>query len=162
MLSASAARSTCFLDMIAINRETDYACRVILHLAMHPPGYRTTAREIADLQLIPQSLIRRVVRQLSSAQLLRTTRGTGGGIVLARDPSEISLLDVVEAIEGPLVLNECTVNPRFCPLMRTCSIHEAWVRAKEVLIQQLRNTTFDKLADRGKFLSEGDPSRVAV
>ena len=148
--------------MIAINRETDYACRVILHLAAHPPGHRTTAREIADLQLIPQSLIRRVVRQLSAAGLVRTTRGTGGGIVLARPPSEISLLDVVEAIEGPLVLNECTVNPHFCPLMPACSVHEAWVRIKKILVEELRNTTFDKLAERGNSLSEGTSSKVAV
>ena len=131
--------------MLTINRKTDYASRVILHLAMQGSGSRTTAREVARLRLIPPALVRRIVTQLGQAGLITTVRGTNGGFTLAHPPSQISLLDVVEAMEGPLALNPCTVDPQFCPLMPTCTVHQAWVKARRVLRDELSRATFDKL-----------------
>jgi Rrf2 family protein len=132
--------------MLTISRETDYAARIILHLALQSPTQRVTAQEIAHHRLIPPSLVRRLVTRLATAGLLATTRGIEGGIALARPAAQISLLDVVEAIEGPLVLNTCTEEPQFCPLMATCTVHEAWVRARRMLEAELRAVTFDQLA----------------
>lgn len=136
--------------MIAISRQTDYACRIILHLAMLPASSRVTVQEIAKRRIIPRVLVRRLATQLAKARLLTTARGKGGGISLARLPSEISLLDVVEAMEGPLVLNMCTVNPQVCPLMEACPVHDEWVRARALLVEELGQATFDKMAQRGK------------
>ena len=138
--------------MITIRRETDYACRVILHLALLPDGERVTAQAIAKRRIIPRAIVRRVITRLATANLLATIRGSGGGLALARAPSEISLLNVVEAMEGPLALNGCVVNPQECPLMKMCSVHEAWCKARAVLIAELSQSTFDKLAARGKIL----------
>lgn len=132
--------------MLAISRQTDYACRVILHLALRPAGSRTTAQEIAQRRLIPRALVRRVVTQLSTAGLLETTRGSNGGITLARASAEISLLDVVEAMEGPVALNACTINPEVCPLIPACPVSKAWCKARQVLVDELRGVTFAELA----------------
>jgi Rrf2 family protein len=138
--------------MLTISRQSDYACRVVLHLAMLPPGERVTAQDIAKRRLIPRAFVRRVITQLASAGLITTTRGANGGLALARPASEINLLQVVEAIEGPLALNACVTNPHECPLMQVCSVHEAWVGAHESLTAELSRSTFDKLAKRGTAL----------
>jgi Rrf2 family protein len=135
--------------VLSISRQTDYACRVILHLAMLPPGERVKAQDIAKRRLIPRALVRRVITQLANAGLVTTARGSNGGLSLARPAVEISLLDVVQVMEGPLALNACVVNPEACPLMQVCSVHEAWVEARAALVAKLSQSTFDKLAQRG-------------
>ncbi len=135
--------------MLTITRQTDYACRVILHLALQGDGSRLTAAEIGKRGLIPKAFVRRVVTQLAAAGLIVTTRGNEGGIALARPASEISLLAVVEAFEGPLALNACTVNPGVCPLIPTCTVHDVWFEARRALRNHLGTTTFADLA-RGK------------
>ena len=139
--------------MTVINRKTDYATRILLHLAMLPPGSWTTAQEVARRRLIPGRLIRHVISQLVREGLLVTKRGKGGGMRLARPASEISLLDVLEAMQGPFSLNVCIEDPEGCQLMPECPMHEAWVRAQAVLARQLRQETLDKLAQRGETLA---------
>jgi Rrf2 family protein len=132
--------------MITISRETDYAARVILHLTLLGPDAHTTAQQIAGQRLIPRALVRRVVTRLAAAGLIVTARGSDGGISLARSPEAISLVDVVEAMEGPLALNICTVSNSACPLTPACSVHDAWSGAREVLTAHMRQITFDRLA----------------
>ncbi len=134
--------------MITISRETDYACRVILHLALLEPSCRTTAQQIAEERLIPRALVRRVVTRLSAAGLVITARGSEGGITLARPTCEISLLEVVETFEGPLALNRCAVEPAPCQLASVCTVHDAWVDARQVLRDHLQQITFEKLVAR--------------
>lgn len=134
--------------MITISREADYAARVILHLTLQGPGSRVTAQQIAGQRLIPRALVRRVVTRLSAAGLVSTSRGSDGGITLARPPDQISLLEVVEAFEGPISLNICTIEPQACPLMPACTVHDAWTHARALLRQHLRQITFDKLTNR--------------
>jgi Rrf2 family protein len=132
--------------MLTISRQTDYACRVILHLAMLPSGSRVTAREIAARRIIPRALVRRIITRLGKAKLIRTIRGMGGGIVLARPANEISLLDVTLAMEGAIALNACVTNPHKCPLMKACTVHQVWMSAHDRLFRQLSRAKFDKLA----------------
>ncbi len=152
-------------DMIGINRQTDYAARLILYLASKEPEERATAQSIAKYELIPPAFVRRIVTRLSNAGLLKTTKGRTGGIELARPASQISLLDVIEAIEGPLVLNECTENPEICPFSDFCPVHKAFEEARASLEAQLRSYTFDKLAEDEKaaleLLAHKPPAEVS-
>ena len=138
--------------MITLSRQTDYAYRVILHLATLPPGTRVTAQDIARRRIIPRALVRRIITHLGKAKLLTTTRGMGGGLALARPASKISLLDVTQAMEGTISLNACVTNPHACRLMKVCSVHEVWVDAHARLLAQLSQATFDKLAQRARVL----------
>ena len=132
--------------MIGIRRHTDYATRIVLHLSMLGDGAKITAEEVARKRLLPRAFVRRIVRRLGAAGILRTTRGAGGGISLALPPSEISLFDIVEAMEGGLVLNACVGNPQACPLTVLCPVQSAWTEVTGQLADALKSVRFDRLA----------------
>jgi Rrf2 family protein len=133
--------------MIGIGRHTDYASRIILHLSALPAGAQVTADSIAKRKLLPRAFMRRVVVRLAAANLLRTVRGAGGGVALARPASEISLLDVVTAMEGGLKLNVCVDDPRACPLSPACPVQRAWTDVTGQLETLLSRIRFDRLAN---------------
>lgn len=135
--------------MLTISRHTDYAARIVLHLALEGEGARVTAREIAERRLIPPAFIRRIVSRLSAVGILRTSRGNGGGITLARPASRITLLEVVTAMEGELALNGCTADPESCPLSPTCTVRATWEGATVALAKYLKKADFASLARAG-------------
>ncbi len=125
-----------------ITKQADYALRAMLYLAQLPPNERAATSRIADEQAIPPSFLAKIISQLSIAGLIHTSRGAHGGVSLAVSPEKISVLDVVEAIDGPLALNECTLNPMICPSGPDCPLHSLWCEAQADLVKKLRNTTF--------------------
>lgn len=131
--------------MLGISRHTDYAARIVLHLSSGEKGALFTTGDIARRRLIPPAFIRRIVSRLSAAGILKTTRGCGGGIALARPASKISLLDVVVAMEGGLVLNTCTTKPERCTLSTACAVRRAWVQANVTLEAFLDGVKFSSL-----------------
>ncbi len=130
-----------------ISRRTDYGVRVILDLAAVSGNGRASTQEIASRQNIPGPFLAKIVSQLSLAGLVTTHRGAGGGVSLARPPSEISLLQVIEALEGPIRLNRCVIEPSQCPRDDVCPIHPIWAKAQVELTSLLQFTTFDELVD---------------
>ena len=138
-----------------ITRQADYALRAMLYIANHEqtrvdPKKSATTREIADEKLIPPSFLAKIISQLNIAGLINTERGARGGVSLKRKPEEISLLDVVEAIDGPITLNECTTDPSLCAFGDSCPIHDVWCESQAELVSRLREATFDKLLEREK------------
>jgi Rrf2 family protein len=138
-----------------ISRRTDYGIRVILDLATLPGEERTSTQDIADRQNIPSPFLAKIVSQLSLAGLVTTYRGAGGGVALARPPSEINLLQVIEALEGPIRLNRCSNQPEACPRNERCSVHDIWVQAQDSLISLLQGKTFDELVESAEIKSLG-------
>jgi Rrf2 family protein len=134
-----------------ITRQADYALRAMLYLArLEPQKERAATSKIAEKMEIPPSFLAKIISQLSIAGLIHTSRGARGGVSLAREPENISLLDVVEAIDGPITLNECTSNPSVCTFGDNCPIHEVWCDVKADLVRRLRASTFDKLIEMEK------------
>ncbi len=133
--------------MLGIGRHTDYAARIVLHLAALPDGAQVTAAQIAAARLLPGAFIRRIIGKLAAAGIVRTSRGAGGGVSLGRPAAEISLLDVVVAMEGGLVLNACVDSPTACPLAETCPVQRAWTAATATLAENLAQARFDSLAN---------------
>jgi Rrf2 family protein len=133
-----------------ITRQADYALRAMLYLARLEPDERAATKKIAEEREIPPSFLAKIISQLSIAGLINTSRGARGGVSLARDPEDISLLQVVEAIDGPITLNECTVDPSECAFGDHCPIHEVFCEAKTQLIERLKSSTFDELIEREK------------
>jgi Rrf2 family protein len=133
-----------------ITRQADYALRAMLFLARPRQDSKkpATTSQIAEEQKIPPSFLAKIVSQLSIAGLIHTSRGASGGVKLARKAEEISLLDVVEAIDGPITLNECTLDPATCSFGEGCPIHQIWCDVREELVRSLREVTFDKLIER--------------
>jgi Rrf2 family protein len=128
-----------------ISRRTDYGLRVILDLAGLPADARASTQEIATRQSVPSPFLAKIISQLALAGLVTTYRGASGGVALARPPSEISLLEVVEALEGPIRLNRCVLQPDECPRSGYCPIHGVWASAQADLTALLNGTTFADL-----------------
>ncbi len=131
-----------------ITRQADYALRAILYLSRLSKNARTATRKIAEEMQIPTSFLAKILSQLLIAGLINTSRGTRGGVSLVREPQEISVLEVIEAIDGPIALNQCTHDPSTCPFGEHCPIHETLCEAEEILVNKLKNTSFAELLDR--------------
>jgi Rrf2 family protein len=132
--------------MLHINRQTDYAIRVILALAKRPSGTRLTSTEIGKEMLIPAAFLARIVAQLAQANLVQTFAGREGGLQLARSADEITLRDVVELMEGPLLLSECMQDKQDCPFEGACPVRQRWSGLQTVILEELAKTKFSRLA----------------
>ncbi len=128
-----------------ITRQADYALRAMYYLSKLEPSERAATSLIADEQRIPPSFLAKIISQLSIAGLIHTSRGARGGVSLARSPEAISILEVVEAIDGPLTLNECTHSVEGCPFGENCPIRPVWCDVQSELVERLRNTSFAAL-----------------
>ena len=126
-----------------ITRQADYAVRAVLYLAQLGTDQRAATSQIAQEQKIPPSFLAKIVSQLSVAGILQTSRGARGGVSLARDPENISILEVVEAIDGPILLNECVSgNGSSCTFGDTCPMRPLWCDAQAELVNRLTRTDF--------------------
>ena len=128
-----------------ITRQADYAVRAVLHLAQMKNGDRAATSTVAKEQHIPPSFLAKIISQLSIAGLLHTSRGARGGVTLARDPKDITLLEVIEAIDGPIQLNECVGDSGACTFDSDCPIKSVWCEAQDELVARLRRTDFGQL-----------------
>jgi Rrf2 family iron-sulfur cluster assembly transcriptional regulator len=128
-----------------ITRQADYALRAMLFLARLGPDQHAATSLIANDRKIPLSFLAKIISQLSIAGLIHTSRGAHGGVSIAKSPREISLLEVVEAIDGPISLNECVVNPKTCDSNGDCPLRQVWCDTQQALVQKLRSTSFDEV-----------------
>jgi Rrf2 family protein len=130
-----------------ITRQADYAVRAVLFLAEQNGTSRAPTSQIAREQKIPPSFLAKIVSQLSVAGMVQTSRGARGGVALAKEPRHISLLEVVEAIDGPITLNECVVDPDACTFGGDCPVRSIWCQAQARLVRDLAATSFADLLD---------------
>ncbi len=128
-----------------ITRQADYALRAMLYLSKLEIPQRASTGQIAEKMHIPSSFLAKIISQLSIAGLIHTSRGARGGVSLARHPETISVLEVVEAIDGPMALNECTSGANGCPFGEECPLRPIWCNTQSELIEKLRNTNFHQL-----------------
>ena len=128
-----------------ITRQADYAVRAVLYLSRMGDNQRAATSKVAQAQRIPPSFLAKIISQLSIAGLLRTSRGARGGVTLARAPKDITLLEVVEAIDGPIMLNECVGANATCAFDKDCPLRPVWCDAQEELVNRLRGTNFEQL-----------------
>ncbi|MGE5221185.1 MAG: RrF2 family transcriptional regulator [Omnitrophica WOR_2 bacterium] len=126
-----------------ITRQADYALRAVIYLSRLGPEERAATSQIAQEQKIPPSFLAKIVSQLSVAGLLQTSRGARGGVSLARSPEEITVLDVVEAIDGPILLNECVACGGVCAFGDSCPMKPVWCNTQSELVDRLKTITFD-------------------
>ncbi len=131
--------------MFRINKLADYAT-VIMSFMAHQPQETYSAAAIAIRLDIAQPTVAKIMKLLARGSLLGAQRGANGGYVLGRRPSEISIADVVEAIEGvPLGLTECSVTPGVCAQESTCAIRENWQNLSAAVRRGLEGVTLADL-----------------
>lgn len=141
-----------------LNQATDYAFRMVLHMACLPEGSKMTGAELAEAQLIPERFLLKIMRMLIKANIMRSYRGVDGGFALKRQPKDISLLDVIRAVEGEAYLQRCLYDPESCnkSCMGHCAVNEAMALIQEDLASALTAVTFDTLARREQKLQGVD------
>lgn len=139
--------------MELMSRAADYAARAMVYVASADNGNTATTREIAKRQGVSQAFLQKIVQRLVQAGLLRTERGPAGGVALSHPAADISLRQIVEAIEGPITLNRCLRGPGECHREAICPVHEVCVRVQKELLATLESSTLDKLATRGRELA---------
>jgi len=125
-----------------ITRQADYAIRAVYYVSKLGANQRAATHQIAEQQHIPASFLAKIISQLSIAGLLQTTRGARGGVMLGKSAGAITLLDVVEAIDGPIALNECVGEENDCSFGRDCPLRATWCDAQDDLVKRLRATNF--------------------
>jgi Rrf2 family iron-sulfur cluster assembly transcriptional regulator len=91
---------------VKVSTRGDYASRALLSLALHPDGFPTSVRDIAERTGLPQPYLEQILLALKGAGLVRSKRGVGGGYVLARDPESITLGEIVSAVDGPIAVGD--------------------------------------------------------
>ncbi|MCB9495523.1 MAG: Rrf2 family transcriptional regulator [Fibrobacteria bacterium] len=129
-----------------MSRSSDYAVRAALHLACQREGELVSISEIAKQRKLPLAFVRRIVARLVEAGLVHAVRGPRGGVALARSAEDISLLDVVVAMEGPLCASPCLESPEGCPFGKSCPVQGIWASSTELLENHLRAVRLSGLA----------------
>ena len=134
--------------MLHITRRGDYAIRGMVYLASQPPGTMSLLGTMAAGIDVPQALLAKIFQHLNRVGLVNSYRGTGGGFTLGRPAGQISLLEIVEAVEGPIILNRCLVAKGTCNRDETCTVHPVWNSIQEKMRQMLREVTLEQLAGK--------------
>jgi len=148
--------------MLKINRQTDYAVRVVLALAKSGEDVRLSSAYIQAEMLIPHALMARIVAQLAHAGLVNTFAGRDGGLMLPRPASQITLKDVVEAFEGPILLSECmqAKGEDDCPFRTNCPVRSKWGRVQVAMLREMASITFEDLVQEALGIPMVMPSFV--
>jgi len=129
-----------------LTRAADYAIRVMIHMAGLPPGTRTSRTDLANVANCPDQFLSKVLQDLTRAGLVISHRGNTGGFELPEIHRNTNVLQVVEAVEGPMRLNVCLAHEQACERQSWCPAHPVWARAQEALAGVLRNSTIGDLA----------------
>ena len=139
-----------------LNQATDYAFRMVLHMAMLPMGQKVTGGALAEQELIPERFLLKIMRSLIAAGIMKSFRGVDGGFSLNREPKDISMLDVIRAVEGETYLQRCLYDVGSCSkaCMGQCAVNEAMAVIQDQLVEQMQSVTFDKLAAREQVILE--------
>lgn len=132
---------------LSITRAADYALRAMVYISCLPEDAVVLGGKVAETQRIPPSFTAKILRRLVRAGLLRSVRGAHGGFSLNRPATRITLLDVVEAIEGPICLTPCAVDGKHCELWEECPGSLVWPPIQESLNKMLRSLSLEDLAN---------------
>jgi len=127
-----------------------YGTRVLLELALHWGKGPVLLKDIAQRQQIPLPYLQQLIGPLVKEGIIKTTRGTRGGISLLKLPKEVRLSEVIQILEGSITPVACVDNPELYPLSDTCVTHDIWAEVKKAMDRVLESTTFEDLVERQK------------
>ena len=133
------------LEMDFLRRNTDYALRAMVHLTGHYGQQPISTKEVAHAEDLPYQLACKLMQKLHKSKLVESCMGPKGGFRLSREPSKISLLEVIETIQGPVSLNRCLLRTDACPHQPKCVINRKLSQLQNYIACYLRSITLDEL-----------------
>jgi Rrf2 family iron-sulfur cluster assembly transcriptional regulator len=131
--------------MDIVRRNTDYAARLMVHLAKHYGSGPISTRAAAAQEQVPYQLACKLMQKLNNVKLVASCMGPKGGFELGNEPSKINLLDIVEAIQGPISMNRCVMNKDVCPRKKFCTVREKLIDIQKNMTKDLASITLDEL-----------------
>jgi Rrf2 family protein len=147
----------------------DYAVRALLELTFAPPGEPVPLSAIAERTNIPFNYLEQIFKELRTTRLVRSHRGQRGGYVLGRPADEVTVADVIRAMEGPLAPTLCASRTRhapcatyLCPNEDECVLREMWLSVRDAISEVLDHTTFADLADRQRHARGDQAPRYSI
>lgn len=135
-------------NMKLLTRNTDYAVRAICSMASKPGRVVTVSDLVRELKM-PRPFLRKILQILNKEGVVNSSRGTGGGFVLAIKPSKIFLTDLIEAFQGPVSISECVFRKKACPNRRICPLKRKIDRIESHVEAELRSITIASLVNKG-------------
>lgn len=123
--------------MLTLSKKVEYALIAVLHMARKPGSDLATAKEMADQYAIPGELLGKVLQSLARARLITSTQGSRGGYQLQRPVERITLGEVIEAVEGPVMLTRCQEDPAHCGQFHVCTIKEPIQQVHDQLVRYI-------------------------
>jgi FeS assembly SUF system regulator len=133
--------------MIRMTKLTDYGIVLLTHIARHPERLTRNAPELAAATRLPLPTVSKILKILAREKLLVPHRGAKGGFSLARTPEEITVADVINALEGPIALTECSAHgPERCGIETSCPVSSNWQRINRAVREALAGITLAEMA----------------
>ena len=140
--------------MLKLTKKADYGLIALRHLALGGPGVTASAKEMADAYHLPLPLLSKILQKLARGGMLQSVAGTNGGYRLSRDPRNISAMEVIRAIDGPIVLTSCFTEHagehKSCNTSAMCTVREPLRRVHEAILGLLEKFTIAELAEAAK------------
>jgi len=133
---------------------TDYGIRALIYLANHA-GTHAKAADIGAAMDIPTGFLQQVLQELQRAHLVSSRSGPAGGYLLARPAEDITILEIVETLEGPIETSECALRGGPCHWDDVCAMHWVWSSARAALSDSLRTATLARVAADDRALAAG-------
>ena len=132
--------------MLRLSKKADYALIAMKHLALREGHRSSSAREIAEQYDIPIELMAKVLQRLVRRGLLSSQQGTRGGYQIARDPSGISVADVIQAVDGPLTVTACSIHTERCGQFSKCNVRDPLRKIRERIVSALTTCSVSEMA----------------
>lgn len=141
--------------MMGLTRKGEYAIRAAIYLAQQQPDEVILISDISRSTEVPQSFLAKILQQLCKHNLVRSFRGSGGGFTLAREARTITLREVIEAVEGPIVPNRCLQGEGICDRDAHCQVHPVWREVQGQVTATLDRFSIAELASRERAYRAG-------
>lgn len=147
--------------MLRISKLTDYAFVVMSALAARPDR-RQSAADLARSTHLEQPTVSKILKLLSAAGLLESRRGANGGYLLASRPRDISVVQIIESMEGPIGITECTVHAGLCSQEASCLLQSNWRKINRAVYAALSEITLRDMSHPDEPTLSGSPQRLPV
>jgi Rrf2 family protein len=147
--------------MLKLTKKADYGLIAVRHLAEHAEMGACSAKDLAEVYGIPQEALAKILQQLVRSKLLISQHGTNGGYVLSRDPREISALEVIRAIEGPLFITSCK-SDKGCNTSLKCTVREPLQKVSRTIEDVLSRLTVWELRESTEESAAGTSKHIAA
>ncbi len=132
--------------VLQISRKIDYGLRAMIHLASLPPGKIASLQDLSTTLHLPREFLAKILKVLTARGVVRSARGAHGGYQLARPARDISFLEVIEAVEGPVQLNVCLDHKDRCDVSAGCTMYQVWKVGQDRMLEVYRKTSLAELA----------------